>query len=578
MADTPVIFGADSKPLPAAQRQRAQAVARANMIARASMPSRGGYRGAGFDHASTRNWSGASLPTSEAMRLDRDLVASRVRDMVRDNPEVAGGIEKKVNNVIGTGWRLSSKPDHRRLGITPEQAELLGDQIEALWNAYSTSSDFMADAARNGDANDLLRTAGFHMAMDDEVFGLVVWRDTPSAAGFQTAMQLVHPGRCSNPQGKPNDETLRDGVSLDALGAATGAWFRKALPGESLFRHSKNPFEWDWFPRETAWGRPRLIHCKPVREAGLVRSISRLVSVMIRARQGDQYMDYETQASMVNAVMALFIETPLDMFDAMDSIAPEVAKETHADNEAYHQLNPIAVDGAQVNVLGPGEKPHLTSPGHPNTAFEPFVKKIGQTIASVLGITYEQLSGDWTGPNYATMRAAMIEVARGFRVDAGLLRKQMMNPWFRAWLEEVFDKKMLVVPLRDDGSAVPDFEAMPDAWCQCQWIGTAKGYVDPVKEAQAAGMRIALGLSTLELECGEQGLDWKTLVEQRAKELAYMLKCGLPQTAIDKVYGAPAQGSDANDNDKSDGDEAQDEPGNPRPGRRSIVPKVRRAA
>mgnify|MGYP000424534346 CR=1 FL=1 len=578
MAEQTTLYGPDERPLPVAMRKRAMDLAHANQQRSES------YRSAGVDHASTVQWKSMAKPTSDAMRQSREVVSNRLRDLVRNNPEIAAGIEKKVNNIVGTGWRLSAKPNHRRLGITSEQADIIADQIEALWQDYAASSGFWCDAERQGDSNDLLLTAAYHMAMDDEVFGLLVWRDQPSPTGFQTAMQLIHPGRCSNPRNQSNTETLRDGITLDKFGAANGAHFRRALKGESIFKHGRTAHEWDWFPRELEGSRPRLVHCKPIREAGLKRSISKLVSVMLRARQGDQYLDYETQAAMLNAVMALFIETPFDMFDAMDSISSDSVDslgEIHQANQAYHTAVPIKMEGAQVNMLGPGEKPHLTTPGHPNTAFEPFLQKISRTIASVLGITYEQLTMDWSEVNYSSARAAILEVARGFKVEAGQLRKQFMNLWYRAWLEEVFDKELLVLPTIDDGRELPSFDEKPDAWCGCAWIGTGKGYVDPVKEVQAAGMRIALGLSTLEVECAEQGHDWKELIEQRAKELFYMLDKGLPQSAIDSIYGASSSTTDEqSDQDNGDKDENGEElTGKQAKARRaSFIPRVKRQA
>ena len=229
------------------------------------------------------------------------------------------------------------------------------------------------------------------------------------------------------------------------------------------------------------------------------------------------------------------------------------------------------------------KKATLTSPGHPNTAFEPFVKKIAHSIASVLGITYEQLTMDWSNVNYSSARAAILEVARGFKVDAGALRKQFMMPWYRAWLEEVFDKGMLVLP---DGA--PGFADFSDAWCGAEWIGAGKGYVDPEKEAKAAGMRIALGLSTLEIECAEQGHDYKVIISQRAKEIRLMLDAGLPNAAIGAIYGtagvkpdpaANEDGASQSDIDNGDVDENGDElTGTESKKRRSSVPLVRRNA
>ena len=60
---------------------------------------------------------------------------------------------------------------------------------------------------------------------------------------------------------------------------------------------------------------------------------------------------------------------------------------------------------------------------------------------------------------------------------------------------------------------------------RARWIGPGRGYVDPLKEAQASTEKLANGTSNLEIECAEQGRDWEEVLEQglvielREKEL-----------------------------------------------------------
>ena len=61
------------------------------------------------------------------------------------------------------------------------------------------------------------------------------------------------------------------------------------------------------------------------------------------------------------------------------------------------------------------------------------------------------------------------------------------------------------------------FEA-PAAWLRARWLGPPRGYIDPVKEAQAAQIRIDTMMSTLERECAEQGLDVEEVLDQLAWE------------------------------------------------------------
>jgi capsid protein len=66
----------------------------------------------------------------------------------------------------------------------------------------------------------------------------------------------------------------------------------------------------------------------------------------------------------------------------------------------------------------------------------------------------------------------------------------------------------------------PDFYENRYAYSRCRFIFGGKGWVDPVKEAQAAVLRVAGGLSTLEQECAEQGLDYEEVLDQRADRAA----------------------------------------------------------
>lgn len=519
------ILGGDGEPLPSSVRKGAQMQARQNRLM-----SSAAYRGGNYNHPTTSNWHSSRLSGHAALTKDRVKLSERIRDMTRNDSHVASGIDRKINNVVGDGFRLSVQLDERLLNLTPDEIETVAGQIEALWKVYATETGLYADAERQGSIADLVLLAARDVEADGEAFGNLVWRDNPSPCGFQTAMQIIHPARCSNPRGRFDSASLRDGVALDEMGAPIGYWFRRSHPGD-IASVGLEHHVWDYFERDHECGRPRICHVKERLEAGMYRGVSKLVSVMTKQRQGENYMDYETQAAMLNAVMALFIETPFDQFELMDAVTPEKVSSQHEFNKEYHNDMPVEMQGAQVNILAPGEKPHQLKADHPNTAFEPFMKNILRACASVLGITYEQLTGDWSDVNYSSARAAILEAAKGFRVVAGRLKTHFLGPWYRAWLEEAFDKGYIDIP-----DHAPSFEDATAAWCSADWIGAGKGYVDPMKEVQAAGLRIALGLSTWEKECAEQGEDYREMIAQVVREIKTtrkeLIKAGLSPDLI----------------------------------------------
>ena len=102
------------------------------------------------------------------------------------------------------------------------------------------------------------------------------------------------------------------------------------------------------------------------------------------------------------------------------------------------------------------------------------------------------------------------------------------GPVYRLWLEEVVNAGLI---------EAPDFYKNQAYYSQSKWIGMGKGWVDPVKEAEAAQLRMQSMLSTLEKECAEQGEDWNEVIEQRALENKRLEALGLTLPAI-AIIGA----------------------------------------
>ena len=90
----------------------------------------------------------------------------------------------------------------------------------------------------------------------------------------------------------------------------------------------------------------------------------------------------------------------------------------------------------------------------------------------------------------------------------------------------------------------PDFYENRYAYTRCKWIGPGRGWVDPVKEAQACQIRMDIGLSTLEAECAGQGLDWEEVLEQRAREKAKLAELGLTTEDLTSKEEKTSQNND----------------------------------
>jgi capsid protein len=81
----------------------------------------------------------------------------------------------------------------------------------------------------------------------------------------------------------------------------------------------------------------------------------------------------------------------------------------------------------------------------------------------------------------------------------------------------------------------PGFYENKAAWCRARWIGPGRGWVDQLKEAQAAELRMDIFISSLEDECAEQGKDWEELLEQIAEENARFKELNLTRNQVVKT-------------------------------------------
>jgi lambda family phage portal protein len=474
------------------------------------------YEAASLTSAAVGAWQPRLDSADAANSYERDTISARVHDLVRNDGWASAGLQKKVDMAIGGGWRLSCKPDFRALGQTPEWAAEMSDKVEALWRAHTTDPRRFVDLERELDFAGLLALKFRHFCADGECLSVLRWKERGGM--FATCEEIIDPDRLSNPNWRPDVETLRGGKERDADGVVVAYHIRSAHPGDTYFGARRAV--WDRVPRETDWGRPIVIHHSEPARAGESRPVSPLAPILAKFRMLGRYDQAELQAAILNAVFAAFLESPFsgeELVQGMDNIV-----EYQELREAVHQRTGLRVDGVRLNTLAPGEKFNMTQAARPAVAFAAFEAACLRNIASAMGISYEQLSMDWSQTNYSSARGALMEVWRHITARKAHFAQGAVMPHYMAWMEEAFDLGYLEAP-----PGAPEFWAAPVAYLGCDWIGPARGWVDPVKEAQGSQLRQEAGVSTLEKEAAEQGGDYKEIMIQRRREMDEAAALGL---------------------------------------------------
>jgi lambda family phage portal protein len=174
-------------------------------------------------------------------------------------------------------------------------------------------------------------------------------------------------------------------------------------------------------------------------------------------------------------------------------------------------------------MLAPGESIESVAPMRPNSSFSPFTHEMLRGFASVLGMSAEQVHNDYSEASWSSARAGIVEAEKTFVRRLNDFNDNTATPVYATWLGEAFDNGEVPLPRN-----APAYLEARTAFSKCQWLGAARGWVDPVAERQGAVLGLDAGFGTLENEAAKQGSDWRENLHQRAAERDLMDELRLP--------------------------------------------------
>jgi lambda family phage portal protein len=476
-----------------------------------AMFDRSPYRSASVTQQETYAWRPDLMSADSAVLPARELAGARADDIIRNDPHAVAGVMRLVDMLVGAGIRYSPKPNTRALGIdmtTKEgqhQRRDLAESLKSEWSLFASDPMKRCDAQRRLSMNGQWRRAARTMARRGEATGFLAWK-RDAGARYATCVRWVDPDRLSNPNLRADSKTVRGGIEYDPDGVPLAYHVRTAHPGDWQFNVGAP--SWERIVARTSWGRPVFIHgFEPERE-DQSRAISPFAVLLTRLRMIGKHADSELASAAVNALFAAFMKSNLPVAEAAQAMTP--VSPAFADKRMdYYLKNPPTLNGVRIPVFPIGDEMVLNSTPRQTTAFAAFQAAFLQSIAAALGVSYEQLSMDWSKVNYSSARAALNEVWRHIQTLFAVLVEHVIAPIHFAVIEEAFDRRYIVRP---KGS--PDFWDLPAAYLGARWIGPGRGYVDPTKEAEASNMRMDALTSTLEDESAEQGRDFEETLDQ----------------------------------------------------------------
>lgn len=477
-------------------------------------------------------WWPLSGSADRDLLYDQRMIVDRARDWYRNDGIANGAVTTARDWIIGHNLRPDPLPDARALGITQDQAFELADQMSTQWMLATSDPRRYIDASRHDTWGGLSGTMFNHRYIDGEAIAAILWR--PRGGDFATCLQVIDPDRASNPDGLPDDGHLRRGVKYDDDDAMVGAYIRKAHPRD-VGMQAADAFTWEFVPRETPWGRPLLIHDFDKTRAQQSRGVSKFAPILRVGKMLDKQFAAEQQIALLNAILGAVAESPFDHEFLMellgDSGGEKAFNQYQGLRKEFHDKRAISIGGVRIPIMFPGERINFMQASRPSSGLGPFADKMAEKMAAALpGHTFATLTQNYSRSNYSSERSNLLSAARSVLAERFSFAVRSGTPLYHAIMEEAFMDGRIALP-----SGAPDFHDAVAAYLRAEWVGPADGWIDPLKEAQAALARMEGGLSTLRDECARQGLDWRQVIAQRARERRTWAEHDLPDPNLPAV-------------------------------------------
>jgi len=244
-----------------------------------------------------------------------------------------------------------------------------------------------------------------------------------------------------------------------------------------------------------------MLHIYQRLRPGQLRGVTPFAPALLIARAMSEYTQSELDASRMAAKYLAFVTTGApNEFAAARGIAGA---------GAGAQRPPIDyLENSIVEILRQGESIQFApSPGRPGDSFERFCRFACRMMAVSLDVSYEMLSGDYTGINYSTSKASRGDSRLLLAPHAFMMEQHFMRPIFRRWMD--------MEALTQD--YLPRYWRGPEGYQRALWIPAGSPSVDPQRDGRADIEAIAAGLKSPQEAILARGGDPEEVLDQLAE-------------------------------------------------------------
>lgn len=452
-------------------------------------------------------WYASSKSPHEDISRNVKLLRERSRDLYAGGgPLGRGAIDRLVLNAIGSGLKLNVRIDPEVLEMNENYARDWASHVENEFSYWAESKD--CDISRMLNFYELQALAMKSVLLDGECLCLLPMSKV-SDSPYELRVQLIEADRLENPTAKSVNSMIDEGVELNDYGEPFAYWIANRNPNaeilhQPILEHKRIRL----FGYYT--GRRNIIHMFQSERIGQHRGVPFLSPVIEVLRQLGRYTDAELMAAVVSGMYAIF-------FEHAPREEGAIGEEEFAVEEGLGEVSGLEgisqeqMYGAVMD-LPEGVKPVGISPSRPNVSFDAFIQSLVRQIGSALGLPAELILMQFTS-SYSASRGALLEAWKLFRYWRSWFASNFCQPIYEEWLNEAVALGRVKAP------GYFDDPVLRKAYSWAEWTGPSQGQLDPVKEVNAAVLRVQHGFSTHQKETAElTGEDYDLNIRQLQRE------------------------------------------------------------
>lgn len=463
---------------------------------------------AAASNRTTSSWRAINRSADLELLNAAATIRARTRDLVRNNAYARGILRALVRNVISSG-------------IVPQATVANGDTPNEKFNTTAESLfarwQLECDVTGRLSFYEMQQLAYRERHEAGEVLIHRVNLPNPRRV-LPLALELIDADRLADdrlfPRGVNRDtgNEVRRGVEINAAGQPVAYWIYPHHPNDVNTLHT----------RPERMDASEFIHLFRQERIGQTRGVSSFAPVIRTLKDLGYYLENELQSSAVASCFAVAVKTISGEADG--GLLGSVGDDSTDDRgNRFEHLEP-----GLVGRLMPGEEIEVINPNRQNAAAGEWLNFLLRQLAVGMGLSYERLTRDYSKTNFSSNRASDLEDRREFEPEQQWLSNSMCRPVWHWFMQSAVSEG------KEEFPSPFEFIANYDLWTSHRWQPPGWDWVDPRNQAIATETALKNNLTTLAIEHGKQGRDWREVLKQRSTEKEAAETLGLIEEAEDK--------------------------------------------